>query len=127
MLMPSETEWVTSPRRAAGLRDPRLGGIDLESWVMLQASVRPQLTTPIIGLAMLVVHPIARMKARCGADRDHRSSRVIAPSHWLKSLFRVVPRFAVTTIDILLPTQRCDNVGCLNCATSIFGSIPVAA
>ena len=117
------------PRRAAGLRDPGLGGIDLE----------------------IVRHVAGRLLALHADDADHRlGERLVVEPHRAHegAVGRTIepigrhagsPLLHRPGLSIRRPGERQDDaqsaaycsgatmVGCLNCATSIFGSMPVAA
>ena len=103
-----------------------------KSWVILQGVCSPfWLTTPIIGLAMSASsRPIARMKARCGA----RSSPSVVTRDRSFFIPNVSPQSAPTfagarsrPVPRALYWSGATIVGCLNWATSIFGSMPVSA
>src|SRR5712672_151116 len=119
-------------RRAAGLHDSRLGGVDLE----------------------IVGHITGRLLALHADNPDHRLRHrlVVEPHRPHKgAMRRTIEAIGRHTGSQLLhahnfsaghPAERLDNatqsdvsaycngatiVGCLDCATSIFGSSPVAA
>ena len=139
MLMPSETEMVVNSRGVPPASvTPVLAASTWKSWVMLQGVCSPfMLTTPIIGFANASSSsPIARMKARCGA----RSSPSVVTRDRNFFMLAISPQAAPAnagTTTPSLPLKSASDVsaycsgativGCLNCATSIFGSIPVAA
>ena len=115
---------------------PALAASTWKSWVMLQGVCSPfMLTTPIIGLASASSSsPIARMKARWGARS--RPSVVTRDRHFFIRTFSPNgrPGCARTSLAcrrlVETPSSYCSGatiVGCLNCATSSFGSIPVSA
>ena len=135
MLMPSETEMVVNSRGVPPASViPVLAASTWKSWVILQGVCSPfMLTTPIIGFASASSSsPIARMKARCGARS--RPSVVTRDRNFF--MFTISPRAvpanardsnAKPASGVSAYCSGATIVGCLNCATSIFGSIPVAA
>ncbi len=127
MLMPSETEIVVNSRGVPPASAiPSFAASTWKSWVMLQGVCSPfMLTTPIIGLASAASSsPIARMKARCGARS--RPSVVTRDRHFfMRKCLRL--RSECETLAACAYCSGATMVGCLNCATSSFGSIPVSA
>ena len=130
MPMPSDTEIGGEfARRAAGRLDAPFAASTWKSWVMLQGVCSPfMLTTPIIGLAIAASSsPIARMKARCGArsrpsvvtrDRNFFMRASLSASSGMPDARWTSP---------VAYSSGATMVGCLNCAASSFGSIPVSA
>ena len=136
MLMPSETEMVANSRGVPPASAiPALAASTWKSWVMLQGVCSPfMLTTPTIGLAIAASSsPIARMKARCGA-RSSPSVVTRDRGFFMDCSFLYRRPYHVRNCapggddKWLLPYSiGATMVGCLNCATSSLGSIPVSA
>ena len=131
MLMPSETEMVENSRGVPPASAiPAFAASTWKSWVMLQGVCSPfMLTTPTIGFATASSsRPIARMKARWGARS--RPSVVTRDRHFFIGINLSPGRPGERRDDSWINSAYCSGatmVGCLNCATSSFGSIPVSA